>query len=153
MKLELVWNKPIRLTKATKKDGLIYNIDLELIPDKSGIYIFARQFGKSFEGLYIGRSANMRSRAKGHLNNLRLMKHLELAPIGKRVLITGIPITKPGQKIDNVLKVLEKALIRYLIAEGHDLVNLSGIKVRQHEIVTRGKIPKAFIPASIFLEK
>lgn len=84
MKLKLNWAKPVRL--KTSKTG-IYDIDLEAIPKMPGVYIFARKWGKSYEALYVGRSKGLRGRVKGHLNNVKLMKHLEKAKTGKRVLI------------------------------------------------------------------
>ena len=39
----------------------------------AGVYIFGRRWGSQFEALYVGKASNIRSRAKGHLNNLRLL--------------------------------------------------------------------------------
>ena len=38
MEIEIQWNKPIPLKKVNK-GALIYDIDLEKVPDKNGIYI------------------------------------------------------------------------------------------------------------------
>lgn len=152
MKLAIEWEKPITL-RSGKKHGLIYDMDLELLPKAAGVYIFARKWGNSFEALYVGKSGNLRSRTKTHLNNLRLMNHLKEAKTGRRVLIVGNPITKPGQKLEKVISLLERSLIRHFLSEGHDLVNQQGVQIRRHEIETSGRLPKAFIPALMYLEK
>ncbi len=150
MKLKLDWNKPVPLKGSSTG---FYEIDLDSVPKEAGIYIFARRWGKSYEALYIGRSTNLRNRIKGHLNSLKLMQHLKEAKTGKRVLIYGVPVTKKGQQQDKVLASLEKAFIRHFLLEGHDIVNKQGVRIRFHEIESIGKIPKAFIPAQIYLER
>lgn len=152
MKLKISWSKSIPLKKA-EKEGYIYSIDLKKIPEVPGIYIFARHYGHSFEALYVGKSIKLRGRVNGHLNNLKLMKHLENAKTGKRVLITGKPITRPGQKFEKVLKTLERTFIRHFLAEGHDIVNELGVRISRHEIISEGQINKTFIPSLMYLEK
>ena len=83
MRLAIEWSKPIPL-RGAKSDGLIYSVDLDLLPKAAGIYIFARKWGASYEALYVGKSKGLRGRVKGHFNNLRLMKHIEKAKSGKR---------------------------------------------------------------------
>ena len=109
--------------------------------------------GSSFEALYIGQSNNLRLRTRGHLNNLRLMRHIEAAKTGRRLVILGHPLTRPGQRLPKVLNVLEKALIRHFLAEGHDLVNQQGVRIRRHEIESSGRVPKAFMPSLMYLER
>ena len=154
MEIEIQWNRPIPLKKVNR-GALIYDIDLEKVPDKNGIYIFARKFNRNYYALYVGESTagTIRRRIRRHLNNLKLMRHLELAKIGKRVLITGIPLPKGGQNSKKITKILEKTFIRHFISEGHDLVNISGSRIRYHEINSKGRIHKKFIPSSIFLER
>lgn len=150
MKLRLDWAAPVPLRKS--RVG-IYDLDLDSIPRAAGIYIFARKWGKTYEALYVGRSQGLRGRVRSHLNSLRLMKHLEGAKTGRRVLIYGTPVTRQGQRQHKVLASLEKAFIRHFLLEGHDLVNAHGIRIRNHEIVSEGRIPKSFIPATIYLER
>lgn len=153
MKLKIEFAKPIPLITG-KRVGLIYTLNnLDQIPNKHGVYIFARRWGKSYEALYVGKSKNMRSRVRSHFNNLRLMKHLENAKTGKRFVIIGQAKTLPGQKMKTVLQLLERAFIRYFLAEGHDLVNQQGVRIRRHEITSDGKVKKSFIPSVMFLEK
>ncbi|MCB9897714.1 MAG: GIY-YIG nuclease family protein [Planctomycetes bacterium] len=152
MQLEIEWESPIPLRDG-RKDGLIYTLDLEHIEPLPGIYVFARRWGSSFEALYVGRSKNVRSRVRGHLNNLRLMRHLDGARSGARVVFCGHPRTRPGQRLERVLAVLERAWIRHFLAEGHDLVNQQGTKIRRHEIVSTGRAPRRFLPSKTFVER
>ena len=115
--------------------------------------MFGRRWGKNIEALYVGKAKNIRGRVKVQFNNLRLMQHLKRAKTGKRVLLFGKAITKPGQKIDKVVSLLERALIRYFLSEGHDLVNRQGVRIRRHEVNSDGYQPKKFIPRLMFLEK
>lgn len=152
MRLSVEWQKPVPL-RSGRRDGLIYTVDLEAIPRAPGVYIFARKWGKSFEALYVGQSAGLRRRIRGHLNNLRLMRHIEDAPSGKRFVIPGVARFRPGQRREKALATLERAYIRYFLSEGHDLVNQQGVRIRRHEIESTGPVPRAFIPATIYLEK
>lgn len=154
MEMEIQWNKPIPFKKVNK-GALIYDIDLEKVPDQKGIYILARRYNRNYYALYIGESTvgTIRRRIRKHLNNLKLMRYLESAKRGRRVLITGIPFPKGGQNSKKIIKIIEKAFIRHFMSEGHDLINESGTIVRYHKINSKGRIPKKFIPSSIFLER
>ena len=152
MKLYLEWKKPVPLRKARKGGISIYQINLDVLPDVPGIYVFARRWGRSYESLYVGQSTNIRRRIRGHLNNLRLMKHLENAKTGGRVVIASEAVTKPGQQLKKVLLTLERALIRHFLSEGHDLVNRQGVRLRRHEISSEG-VPRSFVPGLMYLER
>ncbi len=152
VRLAINWNKPIPLLKDTR-NGLTYDVNFDKIKPSPGIYMFARKWGSSYEALYVGKSENLRSRIKTHLNNHRLVKHIEGASSGKRVVIIGYPCTRSGQQMARVLKTLERVLIRHFLAEAHDLVNIHGIRIERHEIESDGGIPKAFIPSKMFLER
>jgi len=102
MKLSIEWEKPVVL-RSGRRDGLIYNIDYDSFERFPGIYIFARKWGKSFEALYVGQSKNIRQRIRNHLNNLKLMRHIEDAKSGRRYVIVGYASPKPGQKLEKVL--------------------------------------------------
>ena len=153
MKLHLEWKKPVPLRKATKASTYIYTVNLDALPKAPGIYVFARRWGQSYEALYVGQSQNIGKRVSKHLNNLHLMKHLENAKTGKRFVIAGEAVTKPGQQLKKVLLTLERAFIRHFLSEGHDLVNRQGVRIRRHEIVSEGKVPKSFVPSLMYLEK
>ena len=151
MKLQVEWGKPIPLRAS--RDGISYEVDLEKVANLPGVYIFGRRHGDTFEALYIGKSRNIRSRVKGHLNSLRLMRHLRDAKSGTRVLLVGRYITKPGQQIEKCLVLTERALIRYFLSEGHDLVNKQGTRLRRHQLESTGRHPKRLFPSLIYLER
>jgi len=152
MKLHVEWMRPISLKDATAQN-LIYSMDLNKLPEAAGIYVLGRRFGKDREALYIGRANDIRGRVKQQLNNLRLMQHLKNAKAGRRFILAGRLIARPGHQLDKCLPLLERALIRYFLSEGHDLVNQHGTRIRRHEVVSSGKQPKRFVPRLLYLEK
>jgi hypothetical protein len=152
MKLHLEWSRPIQLRDASKIN-MIYGLDLAKITASSGVYVFGRRWGSQFEALYVGKAANIRGRVKGHLNNLRLMQHLRGARTGKRILIAGRLVTRPGQRLPKSIALAERTLIRYFLSEGHDLVNKQGTRLRRHELHSSGAHPKRFFPRVMYLEK
>ena len=157
MNLEIEWEKPVPLRKAPRKARkgslYIYKVDLEVLPAVPGIYVFARRWGRSYEALYVGQSTDLRKRVRSHLKNLPLMKYLENAKTGRRFVIVGEAVTRPGQQLKKVLVTLERAFIRHFLSEGHDLVNQQGTRIRRHEISSEGKVPKSFVPTLMYLEK
>jgi len=62
-------------------------------------------------------------------------------------------VARPGQKLGRCLPLIERALIRYFLSEGHDLVNVAGTRLRRHEITSSGKQLKRLIPKLMFLDK
>lgn len=152
MKLHVEWGRPIRLKDATRQ-GMIYTLDLSKISKSAGVYIFGRRWGAQFEALYVGKAGNIRGRVKTQTNNLRLMQHLRNARIGKRVVLAGALVTGPGQNFEKSLKLTERALIRYFLSEGHDLVNKQGVRLRRHKVNSTGNYPNRFFPRVIYLEK
>jgi hypothetical protein len=81
------------------------------------------------------------------------MQHLKGAKAGKRLVLAGEVVTRPGQKLAKVLWLAERALIRHFLSEGHDLVNKQGARIRRHEVSSSGKQPKRFIPRLTYLER
>jgi hypothetical protein len=152
MKLQIEWLRPISLNDAADPN-LIYAVEIERLPPAPGIYIFGRLWGNQFEALYVGKASRVRGRIKKQLNNLKLMHHLKNAKNGKRVVLAGRIITKPGQQVDKCLPIIERALIRYFLSEGHDLVNKQGTSLRRHELESLGKYPKQSLPDLIYIEK
>ena len=152
MKLHVEWSRPIQLKDASK-DNMIYGLDPGRVTAGSGVYIFGRRWGSQFEALYVGKAGNIRSRVMGHLNNLRLMQHLRNAKTGKRIVLAGRLVTKRGQRLTKCLALTERALIRYFLSEGHDLVNRQGTRLRRHELESSGQHPKRFFPKEMYLEK
>lgn len=152
MKLALEWGRPILLRKASRDEKLIYKLDDKKLPDAAGVYVFGRRYGKSFEALYVGQASSIRGRVRGHLkNNLSLMLHLQQAKSGTRVLLVGRFIPKPGQQGDKCLRLLERALLRYFLSEGHDLVNKQGARLRRHEITSKN--PRRLVPRLMFVDR
>jgi hypothetical protein len=152
MILGLDWTRPIPVKDASK-ENLIYSVPLEKIPSAAGVYVFGRRYGQKFEALYVGKANKIRGRVRGQCNNLRLMQHLKNARSGRRVLLAARFIARPGQQKPNCLSLIERALIRYFLSEGHDLVNKQGVRIRRHEITSSGKHPKRYFPSPIFLER
>jgi hypothetical protein len=152
MNLQVEWGRLVQLKDATN-DNMIYDLDLGKVTDDAGVYLFGRRWGSQFEALYVGKAGNIRSRIKGHLNNLRLMQHLRNAKTGKRIVLAGRLVTKRGQKLPKSLLLAERALIRYFLSEGHDLVNKQGTRLRRHELTSSGNHPKRFFPKLMYLER
>lgn len=152
MRLHVEWSVPIQMRDASHQN-LIYGVDLAKLPSAAGVYIMGRRWGNGFEALYVGKATAIRGRVKTQLNNLRLMQHLRNAKLGSRILLAGRVVPRPGQRIERVLPLVERALIRYFLSEGHDLVNIQGTRLRRHEVVSSGRHPKRFVPGLMYLEK
>ena len=152
MILAIEWAHPIILRDAGREENVIYKLDDLKLPDAAGVYIFGRQFSKDFEALYVGKAGSIRGRVRNHLkNNLSLMLHLQKAKSGKRVLLFGRFISKPGQQEDKCLRLLERALLRYFLSEGHDLVNKQGRRLDRHEITSKN--PRWRVPRLMFVDR
>jgi predicted GIY-YIG superfamily endonuclease len=151
MKLALKWHKPLTL-RADKHGVLIYTVPLTGIPTKPGIYIFLRTHGSSSEALYVGRADNLHSRIKQHLNNLKLMRGIEKASTGKRLLVFAEFVPKTGQQQNRALRLLETAFIRHYLSYGHQLLNVQGTKIAKDSIASERSDLKKFIPKELYFE-
>ena len=155
MVLDIFWHPPVDLRNG-RQDGLILTCDLDRIPDKAGIYAFCLMFGEKIEPLYIGRGANLRSRINGHFkSSVRLMQQITAAKAGQKVVLPAEWKPKSGQQEESALTVIEAALIKFAIAEGHDLFNVQGTKRSVHTINSSGNrngCPHLF-HRSIMMEK
>lgn len=149
MHLRVNWGDPLALSNASDPNPFYY-LDPVIVADKPGIYIFGRVFGRNFEALYVGKAKSLRKRVKTQLNNLRLMNHLKSAKAGRRILIIGAFISKPGQRTDRCLRIIERSLIRHYLLEGDDLVNIQGTSLKQHQITCTGGGSR--IPEVMFVE-
>ncbi len=152
MKLNVEWGRPVLLRDGSK-ENLIYNFDLTKLPQSPGVYILGRRWGSSFEALYVGKGNGLRGRVKNQLNNLRLMQHLKNAKAGKRVVLGGRILLRPGQRAEKSMVTVERALIRHFLSKGDDLVNVHGTRLRRHEVHSSGDHPKRIIPRDIFLDR
>jgi hypothetical protein len=151
MILNVEWSRALPLRDGSKLN-MIYTMAIDRVPRVPGVYIFGRRYGQNFEALYVGKANKIRGRVRGQFNNLRLMQHLKNAKSGKRVLLAGHFKAKPGQAKGKCLNLIERALIRHFLSEGHDLVNKQGVRLRRHEIESSGKHPKRFFASPIYLE-
>ena len=149
MQLHLDWEKELGL-KAVRSPGFGYSLGNSAnIPLEPGVYIFGRRFGNSFEALYVGKAINLDRRIRQQLNNLRLMQHIKNASIGHRILLLGV--LRGNAAVLNKIALSERALITYFLAEGHDIVNVSGTRRRKQEITSTGN--RRYFPKTIFLER
>jgi len=146
MKMYLEWGRPVPL-KDGYRQNLIYVLDADKLPKAAGVYVFGRRRKNGgFEALYVGKANDIGGRVSGHQNNLRLMRHLETAREGAKVVRAGVFRPKPGQKVGKCLPLIERALIRYFLSEGHDLANLQGTRLGRHEVTSEGRHPNQFVP-------
>lgn len=139
LNLEVEWLKPVPLRDG-RSEQLIYAANFDSIPKRSGVYVFARKFGKLMVPIYIGQTENFRGRIKTHLyNNVPLMRGIEDQPNGKRLILLGAIRTKRGQQLSKCLDLLERTLIRFALAEGHELLNDQGTKTATHTLRFSGR--------------
>jgi hypothetical protein len=138
MDLDVFWHPPVDLHDGSK-ESLILTCDLEQIPEEPGVYAFCRMFGEKIDPLYIGQAKNLRGRIRGHFkHNVQLMHKIVEAKIGPKVVLPGEWKPKRGQSLEGALDVIEAALIKYALAEGHELFNVQGAKRPVHTINSSG---------------
>jgi hypothetical protein len=154
LKIYLKWDKPIRL-KDGSRVNLIYSCgDLERISNKPGVYIFGRRFGNRVAPLYVGQALKLQTRIEQQLNNVRLMMGLKNAQAGRRILLVGRLTLRRGQQKQKVLEIVESALIKHALAEGHDLLNQQGTKARVHAIRSKGNSSSRKVaPLTMYVER
>ena len=111
-----------------------------------------RWWWSSYEASYVSKAGRLRGRIRSHRNNRSLLNHLAEARTGKRILLLGLLQPRSGQRVDKCLTIAERALMRPFLAEGHDLVNKQGTKIRRHVVQSTGRQPKRFFPAELQLE-
>jgi hypothetical protein len=152
MKLQLEWARAMPLRDARRDENLIYTVDWAKLPETCGVYVFGRRFGRNFEALYVGQATNgIGARVRQQLKNLPLMLHLKKAKSGKRIILAARFVSRPGQQETKCLALLERALIRYFLSEGHDLVNKQGARLRRHEITSKN--PRRAVPHLMFVDR
>jgi hypothetical protein len=151
MKLALQWYKPLAL-KIDKDGNGIYTVTLGDIPTVPGIYLFLRTHGRKSEVLYVGKADQLRLRIKQQLNNLKLMKGIERAATGKRLLAFAKFIPKQAQQQTKALRRIETAYIRHYLADGHKLINKQGTKIAKDTIASDRSQLRKLIPKEIYFE-
>ena len=138
MDLDVFWHPPVDLHDG-RDDNLILTCDLDEIPETPGVYAFARKHGENIEPLYIGRAGDLRSRIRGHFRtNVQLMQRIRDARNGRKVVLPGEWRAKRGQQQERALQVIEAGLIKYALAEGHEIFNIQGTKRPVHIINSAG---------------
>jgi hypothetical protein len=155
LRIELKWEKPIRLKDGAKQDQIFAIRRLDRISQNAGVYIFARSFGKSVKPLYIGQTARLRGRINNHLqSNTRLMMRIKKAEAGRRILLVAHLNLLPGQQEQRVLRIVEKALVKQAVANGYELFNKQGVRARVHVIRSKGNTAfKKVAPLRMLLER
>ncbi|MFY0525874.1 hypothetical protein ACN28I_22915 [Archangium gephyra] len=139
MNLQVEWDDPISL-EYVNNEKLIYSCNPELLPEDPGIYVFARRFGESHSPIYVGKASNLRKRITDHFyKNVPLMRGLENADKGARIVLIGKWISKPGQQMNNALSTLEKAYIESALTLGYELLNVKGARRPIDKIESVGK--------------
>lgn len=159
MELEIYWHKPVSLIPGQKSQyrtaqHFTYAVAKDL-PQSPGVYMFGRFFGESFAPLYIGQAGNIENRVWEHFKgNVALMNRIKHdSKIGRRVLIAGEFYAKPGQRWQKCVSIVEDALIRRALAEGHVLFNKSGTAIRTHRIRRDGYGCAGFVPTVFEIER
>jgi hypothetical protein len=138
MDLLVEWDEPVEL-RHVESGNLIYECNLDLIPDAPGVYVFARRFDEKHYPLYIGKTHRLRTRVGQHFRtNVALMRGLEHADNGARVVMIGRFIAKRGQQLASALDVLERTYIKSAPAQECELLNVQGTKYKLDTITSTG---------------
>jgi hypothetical protein len=138
VKIALTWERPLPLSDGSSWNQIYVCHGLGRVPSKPGVYVFARQFGNNVVPLYVGQASKLRSRIEEQFNNLRLMMGIKNAHAGRRILLVARLKLRRGQQMSKVLDIVEAALIKNALAQGHDLLNQQGTKTRVHVIKSQG---------------
>ncbi len=139
MDLQVRWHAPFLLRPATAQEPLLYACDtFDSIPDVPGVYLFARRHGEHLEPIYIGRATRIQKRIEQHLKSVPLMKAVQQASSGERLVLAGEWLPKRGQQERRALPLIESALIKFALAEGYSIVNDKGTKTPVHTISMSG---------------
>jgi len=138
MQLYIQWHQPIILDDGDE-ENLIYTVaNLDVLDEVSGVYMFCRKYSEKYIPLYIGKSINIYKRITQHLNSTKMMRSIQKSLSGEKVLIIGEYTPKSGQDLDKSIKIIEKTLIEHALAEGYELINISGTKTKVHQICFKG---------------
>ena len=134
MEINIKWHHPFPLVDGDHVD-LILNIeDLYDVYDGPGVYMFCRKYGLSIQPLYIGRSINVQNRIRQHLNSVRMMKGIQNARKGEKILVVGEFVPKAGQQAERAITIAEAPLIETALLENCELLNDAGTKRPTHQI-------------------
>jgi hypothetical protein len=138
MQIDVLWRPPLELWNASA-DNLIYDCSWADLLDSPGVYVFARRFGGAITPLYVGKGQSLRGRVHQQLKtNIRLMKGIENAPIGGRILLPALVTTRSGRYVDHALELVERTLIEHYLSESYELLNIQGTRIAADEIAFGG---------------
>jgi hypothetical protein len=138
MDLQIEWDEPVPL-RYVSGGSLIYECDLDLVPEAPGIYVFARRYDSKHYPLYVGQAKDLRVRVDQHFRgNVPLMRGLQHAGNGARVVMICRFIAKRGQRLASALDVLERAYIESALSQGYELLNVQGTKYKLDTITSTG---------------
>ncbi len=159
MEITIRWQKPIQLTKH--KRIIVDEDDLPAgLRAEPGVYFFSRKFGTKRVPFYIGESQNVRARLKQHLATTKIADVLrslsaedDQIKIGVRFFHFGYLLARPGHKPSVCLKIVQKALIRQAVEQGHPILNTQLKKFRTHNLhFEGGKSARATYDSHIVVE-
>ena len=152
MKIEATWVKPITL-KKDPNEQLIYTLNLGELPEEPGVYVFGRKHGESIAPIYIGETANIRSRIKNHLDSIPLMRAIENAASGGRFLIYCTVKTNSPERAKKHIRIIERALILHAQGEGYEIINKKGTRLPTDTITFTGNRTSESIAPRLMLVK
>lgn len=124
MQIKLEWLPAHTLGTKRTVVGQIDNFDLEAIPSRAGVYVFARKFGRALEPIYIGKALNLRTRLKSQFNSHKLMRSLADGKSGDRVLMVVVLKGARGLRTADALRTAERAHIEHALTSGNALMNI-----------------------------
>lgn len=153
LKIYSQWSQPLTL-KDGSRHNLVYFVEgVENIPEKPGVYVFARKHGKKVSPIYIGQAQKLRTRIQQQLNSVPLMVGIWNAPNGSRILLYCEAQLKAGQNRKKVLGLIENTLIDHALSEGCELLNKQGTKRPTHSLIFRGnRYSEAVAPRKMFIK-
>ncbi len=67
------WSQPIILVDGARHNLIDFAEELRNIPDKPGVYVFARRHGQKVSPIYIGQAEKLRTRIEQQFNSVPLM--------------------------------------------------------------------------------
>ena len=137
MRIDVHWLPPLEMWDGTAVN-LIYDCDWDQLPDRPGVYVFARCFGEAVSPLYVGKALSLRGRVRQQLNNARLMMGIENSKIGPRFLLPAEVTTRSGHYRAHALELVERALIEHYLSQGYELHNIQGTRITADEITFWG---------------
>jgi hypothetical protein len=139
MDLEVRWKSPLKLFKS--KANFIYEVEnFDTISNGPGVYVFARGHGASVSPLYVGKAINLQTRIGQQLNTTKLMRAIENAANGSRVLYVAEFIGKGGQNPNRAIDIVESAFISAALAKNSELINVKRTKTTSHSVTSSGNM-------------